>query len=163
MTMARVGDWQKAESIVIELDRRSPRDTLIQHYSLPSIRAAILLDRNDPAGAVEALKQADGYDFAFPSFLNEVYPAYLRGLALLRMGKGYAAAIEFQKVIDHPGIVGREVIGAIVWFQMGRAQEVAGDSESARKSYRHFFELWQHADPDVPILEQAKAEFEKLQ
>jgi hypothetical protein len=84
------------------------------------------------------------------------YPAYLRGLALLNMGNGRTAETEFEMMIGHPGIVGRQAIGAIVWLQLGRARKVSPDAPSARRHYEHFVALWQHADPDVPVLTQAK-------
>jgi len=93
---------------------------------------------------------------------NSVYPAYLRGLAYLQMGNGVLAAPEFQKLLDHPGVVGRFVTGALAQLQFARAQAMAGDKVAARQSYQKFFKLWKDADSDIPIYRKAKAEILQL-
>jgi hypothetical protein len=92
-----------------------------------------------------------------------LYPVYVRGEAYLEAGQGQPAAAEFQKLIDHRGIVQNFVLGALAHLQLGRARALSGDKESARKGYQDFFALWKDADPDIPILKEAKAEYAKLQ
>jgi eukaryotic-like serine/threonine-protein kinase len=124
--------------------------------------SSIQLQQNDPAGAIETLRPALKYDLAYPNPFNSLYPAYLRGLAYLRMNNGRPATQEFQKLMDHPAIIGRFVTGSLARLQLGRAQAMAGEQVAARKSYQEFLLLWQEADPDVPIYRQAKDEYERL-
>jgi eukaryotic-like serine/threonine-protein kinase len=163
LLFARMGDIEQARQLSNTLSKEFPLDNLTQNYSLPAIRAAIQLQQNDPAGALESLRPAVKYDLAYPLSFNGAYPAYLRGLAYLRMNNGRLAAAEFQKLIDHPALVGRFVTGSLVWLQLGRAEVTAGDLVAARKSYQEFLTLWQDADPDIPIYNQAKAEYARLQ
>jgi eukaryotic-like serine/threonine-protein kinase len=161
---ARAGYVEQAQEIASSINRNSPVDTLVQNYKLPAIYAAIKLRQNDPAGAITILQPALRYDLAYPQTgFNSLYPAYLRGLAYLRMGDGRLAAAEFQKLIDHPAIVGRDDIGALSYLQLGRAQTMTGDKAAARNSYETFLTLWKDADSDIPALKQAKAEYAKLQ
>jgi predicted Zn-dependent protease len=161
---ARAGYVKQAQKIAFSINRNLPVDTLVQNYTLPTIYAAIKLRQNDPAGAITILQPALQYDLAYPpSGFNSLYPAYLRGLAYLRMGDGRLAAPEFQKLIDHPAIVGRNDIGALSYLQLGRAQTMTGDKAAARNSYEIFLTLWKDADSDIPALKQAKAEYAKLQ
>jgi hypothetical protein len=161
---ARAGDVRQAQKIAFSISRNSPVDTLVQNYTLPAIYAAIKLRQNDPAGAITILQPALRYDLAYPrTGFNSLYPAYLRGLAYLGVGDGRLAALEFQKLIDHPAIVGRNDIGALSYLQLGRAQTMTGDKPAARNSYASFLTLWKNADPDLPVLKQAKAEYAKLQ
>jgi eukaryotic-like serine/threonine-protein kinase len=162
LLFARSGNIEQARQLSTALSKESPLDTLLQNYSLPAIRAAIQLQQNDAAGAIESLRPAVKYDLASPTTFNSLYPAYLRGLAYLRMNNGRQAAAEFQKLIDHPGTVGRFVTGSLVRLQLGRAQAMAGDQAAARKSYQEFLLLWQDADPDIPIYTQAKVEYARL-
>jgi len=163
MLLAQVGETEKANELADTLSRQHPLDTLAQDYSLPIIRAAIKLQKNDPQGAIESLRPTAKYEFALPDGVNSVYPAYLRGLAYLRMGNGALAAPEFQKVIDHPGIVGRFVTGALAHLQLARARAMSGDKTSAKKSYEAFLDLWKDADPNLPIYRKAKIEYSKLE
>jgi tetratricopeptide (TPR) repeat protein len=102
------------------------------------------------------------YDLASPTGFNSLYPAYIRGLAYLQMGDGRKAVAEFRKLLDHPGIVGREVIGALSRLQLARAQKMMGDEAAALQSYEDFLALWKDADPDIPIYQQAKVEYARL-
>jgi eukaryotic-like serine/threonine-protein kinase len=161
---ARAGYVEQAQKIAFSINRNLPVDTLVQNYTLPAIYAAIKLRQNDPAGAITILQPALRYDLAYPRLgFNSLYPAYLRGLAYLRMGDGRLAAPEFQKLIDHPAIVGRNDIGALSYLQLGRAQTMTGDKAAARNSYETFLTLWKDADSDIPAVKQAKAEYTKLQ
>jgi tetratricopeptide (TPR) repeat protein len=163
MAFAQSGDIAPAERIATMIDQQYPQDTLIQYYYLPTIRAAIQIKRHNAAGAIELLKPAEQYELANPDSFNNLYPAYIRGLAYLQLGEGHAASAEFQKMLDHPAIVGRHVTGALAHLQLGRAQVMMGDKAAARKSYQDFLTLWKNADPDIPIYKQAKAEYAHLQ
>jgi eukaryotic-like serine/threonine-protein kinase len=162
MLFARVGEIEEARKLADALAREYPQDTLAQNYSLPIVRAAIRLQENDGAGAIKSLRPTAKYELALPDTVNSVYPAYLRGLAYLQMGNGSLAVPEFQKVIDHPAVVGRFVTGALAWLQLARAQAMSGDKPAAKKSYVKFLDLWKDADPDVPIYRRARIEYSKL-
>ena len=162
LAFARAGNVEEAQKLADALDQEYPLDTAIQYYYLPTIRAAIKLNENDPASAVEILRPALKYDLAYPDSFQSLYPAYIRGLAYLQMGDGQQAAAEFQKLLDHPGLVGRDVHGALSHLQLARAQKLMGDEAASRKSYEDFLTLWKDADPDIPIYQQAKAEYAKL-
>ena len=135
---------------------------MVQNHCLPTIRAAIKLHENDPAAAVEILQPTVKYDLADVESFNSLYPAYIRGLAYLKKGEGQLAAVEFQKLLDHPGRVARESIGALSHLQLARAQKMMGDEAAARKSYEDFLTLWKDADSDIPVYQRAKAEYAKL-
>ncbi len=163
LAFAQAGEIEQAKKLADAIDHESPLNTTIQNYSLPTIRAAIKLHVNDPASAVEILQPALKYDLAYSeSSFDNLYPAYIRGLAYLQMRYGRLAAAEFQKLFDHPGIVGTRVTGALAHLQLARAQKMMGDQAAARKSYEDFLILWKDADSDIPILKQAKAEYAKL-
>jgi len=164
LALARAGDATQAENLCEKLNQDYPLDTWTQSYLLPTIRAAIELQRNNPHKAIDILRVALPYemgDLEFQSFAA-LYPAYVRGEAYLKAGQGSQAAAEFQKIIDHPGIVNNFITGALAHLQLGRAHAMMGDKEAARKSYQDFFALWKDADPDLPILHAAKAEYAKL-
>ena len=162
LAFARAGNTEQARELAGALERDSPLDTLIQNYSLPTIRAAMKLNANDPAGAIAALEPSRKYELSFNFSFNGLYPAYIRGLAYLQLGDGRLAAAEFQKLVDHRGLVGVDVIGALAHLQLARALKMMGDEAAARKSYETFLDLWKNADPDIPIYQQAKAEYAKL-
>ncbi len=162
LAFALAGDSAQAQKLADSIDQKFPRNTLIQNYSLPAIRAAMQLRTNNPAGAIETLRPALQYDLAEPLGFNSLYPAYLRGLAYLQMGDGRRATVEFQKLLDHPGIVGRDVVGALALLQMARARKISGDNVAAREYYERFLNLWKNADPDIPVYREAKAEQAKL-
>ena len=166
LTLARSGDPAQAEKLANKLNREFPLDTMMQGYLLPTIRAAIELNKNHPQRAVEILQTTVPYELGFATLgvisFGNLYPAYVRGEAYLKAGQGQQAATEFQKLIKHRGIVANFVTGALAHLQLGRAQAMSGDKEAARTSYRDFFTLWKDADLDIPILAQAKAEYAKL-
>jgi serine/threonine protein kinase/DNA-binding winged helix-turn-helix (wHTH) protein/Tfp pilus assembly protein PilF len=162
LALSQAGNTDQAQQLVNAIDNEYPLDTVIQYFHLPTIRASIKLRENDPAGAIESLRPTVKYDLAYPDAFQSLYPAYIRGIAYLQLGDGRSAAAEFQKVLDHPGIVGREVTGALSHLQFARAQKMMGDEAAARKSYEDFLNLWKNADPDLPIYQQAKAEYAKL-
>ena len=161
LTLARTGEIGQAQKLVDKLDHQLPLDTMMQNSSLPTIRGAIKLNKNNPRQAIEILRVAAPYELGWAP-LGNLYPVYVRGQAFLQAGEGQQAAAEFQKILDHPGIVLNFVTGALAHLQLGRAQAMSGDKEGARKSYQEFLVLWKDADPDIPILVQAKAEYARL-
>jgi eukaryotic-like serine/threonine-protein kinase len=162
LTLARSGQIEEAGKLADQISPEAPDDTLVQHYFLPTIRAAIKLRQNDPAAAIAMLRDTEKYDLAFTGLWDYLYPAYIRGLAYLQLGDGKSAAAQFQKLIDYRGFTVRHVIGPLAWFQLARAQKLAGDQSAAKKSYETFLNLWADADPDVLINQQAKAEYANL-
>jgi len=162
LALARSGRTEEAGKLADQISAERPEDTLVQHYFAPTIRAAIKLQQHDPAAAIDLLRGTAKYDLAWTDSFDYVYPAYIRGLAYLELGDGRAAAAQFQKLIDNPGLTVRHVTGPLAWLQLGRAQKMMGDEASARKSYETFLDLWKNADPDIPIYQQAKAEYAKL-
>ena len=164
LTLARASATNNAEELTEVLNRELPSDTLVQRYELPIIRAAIEIDNNRPGQAIEALRPTLSYDLAIPvDLFPPMYPAYLRGLAYLKLRKGPEAAVEFQRMIDHSGILQDFITAPLSHLQLARAQAMMGDKTAARKSYQDFLTLWNDADPDIPIYKQAKAEYAKLQ
>jgi tetratricopeptide (TPR) repeat protein len=163
--LALAGDSVRASRLAADLDNRFPEDTIVQFNYLPIIRAATALRGGDPARAIEALAAAAPYEFGQTSetFGFSLYPIYVRGEAYLAAHQSAAAGAEFQKLIDHPSFVWNEPIGALAYLQLSRAYAMQGDGVKAKKAYQDFFALWKDADPDIPILKQAKAEYAKLQ
>jgi DNA-binding winged helix-turn-helix (wHTH) protein len=162
LALARSGQTAEAGRLADQVSTERPEDTLVQHYFIPTIRAAIKLRQHDPAAAIDLLRGTAKYDLAFTGSFNYVYPAYIRGLAYLELGDGQSAAAQFQKLIDNPGFSVRYVTGPLARLQLGRAQKMMGDEAAARQSYETFLDLWKNADPDIPIYQQAKAEYASL-
>jgi serine/threonine protein kinase/predicted Zn-dependent protease len=160
LALAVAGDASRAQSLADNLAIRFPEDTLVQLNFLPTLRAQISLTRNDPSSAIEALQVAASYEL---SAFGSCYPVYIRGQAYLSAYQGREAATEFQKILDHRGIVVNQPIGALAHLQLGRAYAMQGDIAKAKAAYQDFLNLWKDADPDIPILKQAKAEYAKLQ
>jgi serine/threonine protein kinase/tetratricopeptide (TPR) repeat protein len=165
LTLARVGETARAKAIVEELGKSYQSDTVLKVYWLPTIRAAIELNGNNSTQALVFLEAAAPYELGKPPQLQlgTLYPAYIRGQAQLMAHNGSAAATEFQKIIDHRGIVLNFPLGALAHLQLGRAYAMSGDTAKAKSAYQDFFTLWKDADPDIPILKDAKAEYAKLQ
>jgi DNA-binding winged helix-turn-helix (wHTH) protein len=161
LALARSGRGEEADALADQVSAERPEDTLVQHYFISSIRAAIKLRQHDPAAAIDLLRGTAKYDLAFTGF-DYLYPAYIRGLAYLELGDGRSAAAQFQELIDNPGFSVRDVTGPLAWLQLGRAQEMTGDEAAARKSYENFLDLWKDADSDIPIYQEAKVEYAKL-
>ncbi len=162
LTFARAGDIAKADQLANMLSDKYPLDTVMQNYTLPTIRAAIALQKNRPNDAIDMLRVTALYELGNAS-LNYLYPAYVRGQAYLALEQGPEAATEFQRVLDNRGIVLNFVTGSLARLQLARAQSMSGDRTAAQKSYRDFLNLWRDADPDIPIFKQAKSEYAKLQ
>ncbi len=168
LALAMGGDLGRLQSIVGDLDRRFPEDTAVQFTYLPVLRALVALNHHDPQKAIELLQAAKRYELAVPpidfnAFFGGLYPVYVRGDAYLMAQQGSEAAGEFQKLLNHRGIVAADPIGAMALLHSGRAFVLSGDKSSAKAAYEAFFTLWKDADPDIPILKQAKAEYAKLQ
>jgi hypothetical protein len=164
IALALAGRLPQATRLADGLAQRFPEDTIVQFNYVPSIRAATAIESGSPDKAIQVLAAAVPYELGGPANQSPtfcLYPVYLRGLALLGARQGSAAA-EFQKILDHPGVVLNEPIGALARLGLGRSYAVAGDKEKARKAYEDFFALWKDADPDVPILNQAKDEYAML-
>jgi DNA-binding winged helix-turn-helix (wHTH) protein/tetratricopeptide (TPR) repeat protein len=162
MAFALVGDARRTEAIAVEWRKDSPVDEMVNLYGMATVHAAIQLSQNNPAKAVRDLEVTSRYDLAqtvAPPFL----PVYVRGQAFLALRQGREAAAEFQKFVDYPGAVGNNPIGAVARVGLARAYAIQGDTVKARAAYEEFFSLWKDADPDIPILKQAKAEYSKLQ
>ena len=133
----------------------------MQRYWLPMIRAALALHRKDANKAIQLLRAMNPYAW-MPSGIEGWGPIYLRGQAYLMLRDGSAAAAEFQKMIDHPGIMGVSPVGALARLGLARAYMLQGDKAKSRAAYQDFLTLWKDADPDLPILQQVKAEYAKL-
>jgi tetratricopeptide (TPR) repeat protein len=161
---ARAGEVSRAEALASELNKRFPSDTMLQRYWLPTIRGAIELGRNNPSGAISIL-QGVSYELGAAGVRpwTNLYPVYIRGQAFLGTHQGKEAAAEFQKFLDHRSIVLNSPLGALAHLGLGRAYVLSGDTAKARAAYQDFLALWKDADPDIPILRQAKAEYANLQ
>ena len=156
----------RAQKMADEAQRQNPLHTRINVYWLPTIRAAIETDRGNPSRAIEILQAAASSELGIPDPQPEVggmlYPVYIRGQALLSLNQGSAAAAEFQKFLDHAGVVINCPLGALARLGLARAYALQGDSAKALAGYDAFLTLWKDADPDIPILQRAKVEFAKL-
>jgi serine/threonine protein kinase/tetratricopeptide (TPR) repeat protein len=163
VALARAGDASGAEKLAAELDKTFPLDTLVQRYWLPTIRAAVALQRKDPNRAIEVLRVASTIELGQPTqVVVFLCPVYLRGEAYLMLHDGQAAATEFQKFIDHRGAVVNFQWGVLAHLGLARAYAAQGDKARAQAAYQDFLTLWKDADPDVPILKDAKAEYAKV-
>jgi len=164
LALACAGDTAGAEKLAAELDKTFPLDTIVQRYWLPTIRAAVALQRKDPNRAAELLKETNTIELGQPTNVLTVFlcPVYIRGEAYLMLHDGTAAAAEFQKFIDHRGVVVNFPWGALARLGLARAYALQGDTAKAKSAYQDFLTLWKDADPEIPILKQAKAEYAKL-
>jgi serine/threonine protein kinase/tetratricopeptide (TPR) repeat protein len=176
LAYAMAGGVTHAKSEADDLTKRFPLDTQVQSLWLPAIRAQLALDRKNPAEAVESLQAAVPVELGGVGFLNNIsclYPTYVRGQAYLAMGRGQAAAAEFQKILDHSGVVWNCWTGALARLGLARANALqvsatqSAEAPAARAralaAYKDFLNLWKDADADVPVLQAAKAEYAKLQ
>jgi tetratricopeptide (TPR) repeat protein len=190
LALARAGEHERSLALARDLNRRFPKDTLLNEYWLPAIRAAVALDRGASSQAIEHLEPTRRYELAAPQLPTNVllYPIYLRGEAYLAAGLPEKAQAEFQKILDHPGLAGNYVLGALAHLGIGRAYAmeagipvvpVTGRPGAephlhqalerpdalgrARSAYQDFFTLWRDADAGIPILGQAQQEYRELQ
>jgi tetratricopeptide (TPR) repeat protein len=164
LTLARIGETARAKTIVEELEKNYPSDTILKVYWLPTIKASMELNANNPTQAVVFLEASAPYELGEPAQLQvgTLYPVYIRGQAQLMAHNGAAAAAEFQKFLDHPGITLNYPLGSLARLGLARAYALSGDTAKAKIAYNDFFTLWKDADPDIPILKEAKAEYAKL-
>jgi eukaryotic-like serine/threonine-protein kinase len=165
--LALSGDSAGSQTLADDLERRFPEDTVVRSNYLPALRGLLALNHGEPAKAIELLQIAVPYELGIPpsSFIavfGALYPIYVRGEAHLAAHQGVEAAAEFQKILDHRGIVVSDPVGALARLQLARAFAMSGDPTRAKTSYRDFLTLWNDADPDIPILRQAKAEYAEL-
>jgi len=168
--LALSGDSSRSQVLTEDLSRRFPEDTRVQFTYVPTLRALLALNHKQPSKAVELLQTAIPYEGGSSTtggseFLlgaGNLYPAYVRGLAYLAAQHGTEAAAEFQKILDHRGIVICDPVGALAHVQLSRAYVFSGDKTRAKSAYQDFLTLWKDADPDIPILKQAQAEYANL-
>jgi serine/threonine protein kinase/tetratricopeptide (TPR) repeat protein len=163
MTLARAGETARAKAIVEQLEKSEATNTMLKIYWLPTIKAAIELNRGNSSQALIDLEAPAPYELGGPVPISGLYPVYVRGLAFLTAHNGAAAAGEFQKILDHRGIVLNLPLGALAQLQLGRAYTLSSDTAKARSTYQDFFNVWKDADPDIPILKRAREEYAKLQ
>jgi tetratricopeptide (TPR) repeat protein len=163
LALARVSD-ARAQAMAESLHKEFPKNTVVQGYWLPSIRAAIEINQKNPARAIEILQTAAPYELgqSQPFQVGMMYPVYLRGQAYLVEHDGKNAAAEFRKILDHPGILLNFPLGALAHLGLARAYTMQGDTAKARSAYQDFFAVWKDADADIPILLSAKSEAAKL-
>jgi tetratricopeptide (TPR) repeat protein len=154
------GDVGRAQAITADLSRRFPADTPLHAVSIPMVEALAAMNRKAPQEAIERLQVAAPYELGVGQAL---LPIYIRGLAYLQAKRGAEAAAEFQKIVDHRGIAPVGPEHSLAKLGLGRAYVMSGDAAKARAAYQDFLALWKDADPDIPILKQAKAEYAKLQ
>jgi tetratricopeptide (TPR) repeat protein len=159
LALARTGDRSQAGKLADQLDAEFPAGALIHSYWLPAIRAEIELHGRNYSRAIEILRPTALYELADTPV--PLAPVYVRGVAYLEAGQGEAAAVEFQKILEHRGMVGNSPVGALARLGMARAYSVSNETDKARSNYQGFFELWKQADADIPILRQARGEFHK--
>ncbi len=164
LALARSRDAAGANAILQELEKKYPTHTMLKFYWLPTIRAVLDLNRGNSSQALADLQPAAPYELGLAAnLISNMYPVYVRGQAYLLAHDGPAAAAEFQKMLDHKGVLQNFVIAALVRLQIGRAYAMAGDTAKAKAAYHDFLTLWKDADPDIPILKEARAEYAKLQ
>jgi TolA-binding protein len=158
LAMALAGDAAQARALTEDLGKRFPEDTVVQFIYLPTLHAQLALWRGNASKAAESLETAAPYELG-----AALYPVYVRGLAYLAAHRGSEATSEFRKILDHRGVVLNSPTGALAHLQIGRALVMQGDMAKARAAYQNFLALWKDADPNIPILKQAKAEYAKVQ
>jgi eukaryotic-like serine/threonine-protein kinase len=166
LALAYAGDDRQAQALTAGLALSFPEATIVQYNYLPTLRAKLALSNGNASEALESLRAAGPYELGQTTYsiyrCTAMFPVYVRGEAYLARHQGYEAAAEFQKILEHRGIVLNEPIGALAHLQLGRAYAMQGDTTRAQAAYQDFLTLWKDADPDVPILKEAKAEYAKL-
>jgi tetratricopeptide (TPR) repeat protein len=170
LALALSGDSARSQALADDLEKRFPEDTFARFTYVPVLRALSALERGKPVDSAQLLEIAQRYEVAVNGlnntshfYLGGLYSAYVRGEALLAARRYQDAAAEFQKILDQRGIVGADPIGALAHLQLGRTFARSGNTAKARVAYGTFFTIWKDADPDVPILVQAKTEYTRLQ
>jgi hypothetical protein len=165
LALALTGDGPRAQTLADGLAKDFPEDTVVNFNYLPTVRAQLALSRRDVLTAIDALKVAGPFDLGQPgdsSFAPSLYPVYVRGEAYLAVGQGKEAAAAFQKILDNPGVVVNEPIAALAHLGLARAFALQEDLVRARAAYQDFLALWKDADPDIPVMKEAQAEYARL-
>lgn len=161
------GDLTRSQPLSDDLETRFPEDTCVQFTYLPVLRALASLHKSNSASAIDLLQVSTPYELGVPcswfGFFGNLYPAYVRGMAYLSARQGPEAVAEFRKILHDSALVWSDPVGAVARLQLARALVLSGNAAEARATYQAFFALWKAADPDIPILKQAKAEYERLQ
>lgn len=160
-------EFSRSQPLAGELDKAYPEDTQVQNGYLPALRGLAAIGGKDPQRAIDLLQANSAYEFGVPpidfnSYFGGLYPVYVRGLAYLAMNRGAEAATEFQKILDHKGLTAGDPVSAMAQLQLARARGLAGDNAKAKAAYQQFLNRWKDADPDIPVLKQAKEEYAKL-
>ncbi|MFZ2086548.1 MAG: protein kinase [Candidatus Sulfotelmatobacter sp.] len=165
LALARAGEYSQSKNIMAALKKSEPSNTFLKVYWFPVLEASMAIAQHAPDRAVIALEPALPYELGSPppEAIGTLHPAYLRGLAYLDEKNGTAAASEFQKFLDHPGVVQNFLLGSLAHLQLGRAYAISGDQTKAKIAYNDFLTLWKDADPDIPVLKAAKEEYAKIQ
>jgi eukaryotic-like serine/threonine-protein kinase len=167
LAFAYTRDDARAKALADDLDKRFPEDTIVQFNYLPTIRGKLALNKGDASGAIESLGPAATYELGATRAIDlnwtAMFPVFVRGGAYLTARQGSKAAAEFQKILDHRGLVLNQPIGALAHLGLGRAYVLQGDIPRAKAAYQDFLTLWKDADPDIPVLQKSKAEYAKLQ
>ena len=165
--LALSGDSSQALTLANDLKKTFPEDTAVRFNYMPSVRALLALNHAEPAKAIELLQPAVPNELGQPrsainGYFGALYPIYVRGLAYLASHQGAQAAGEFQKILDHRGAVIVDPISVLAHLQLGRAYALSGDEAKAKIAYQDFLTLWKDADPNIPVLKQAQAEYSNL-
>ena len=166
LALALNGDEGGARALLEDLEKRFPEDTIVRFNYVPTLRAQLaLIDPNGAAKAIEALAVATPYELGIPgsnTFWTNLYPVYVRGEAYLAAHQGAQAGAEFQKILDWPGVAVNEPIAVLAQLGRARAYVQAGDVQKGREAYDRFFAQWKDADDDIPVLHEARWEYQKL-
>ena len=162
LALVEVGEAAQAEKIAHQLDAEFPLNTIVQNYWLPTIRAAIAVRKADAKHAIALLEVATPYELGMQN-VSAMVPIYVRGMAYLRAGQGAEAAAQFGKMLEDRALAQNAPIESLAQVQSARAYAMSGDITKAKAAYQDFLALWKDADPDIPILKQARAEYAKLQ
>jgi tetratricopeptide (TPR) repeat protein len=167
LAFAYSSEEARARAIAGDLSKRFPEDTIVQFNYLPTVHARLALNTGNASEAIESLRAAApnelGVSTSGPINWTPMYPVFVRGEAYLAARQGSEAAAEFQKILNHPGVVLNQPIGALAHLGLARAYVLQNDAAKAKAAYKDFLTLWKDADPDIPVLQQAKAEYQKLQ
>ena len=171
LALAIAGDTARAQTIADDLESRFAEDTSVRFSYLPTLRALAALRSNDPSRAIELLRTAATYEFAQPGIsfygaggvaFGAMYPTYVRGMSYVALGKAAEAAAEFQKILEHPGVVLEDPMGALARLQLARAWMIAGDVGKGKRAYEELLRLWKDADAKIPLVEEARAEYARV-
>jgi DNA-binding winged helix-turn-helix (wHTH) protein/tetratricopeptide (TPR) repeat protein len=167
LAFAYARDDARAKALADNLDKSFPEDTIVRFNYLPTVRGKLALNKGDASGAIQSLESAAPYELGATRATNldwtAMFPVFVRGEAYLAARQGSKAAAEFQKILDHRGLVLNQPIGALAHLGLGRAYALQGDTVKAKAAYQDFLTLWKDADPDIPVLQKAKVEYAKLQ